>query len=199
MWEVPLPCSPVEPSSQHCYKLSCSKVAGQVLPLLPSPASLFIYSSMRDCSSPLFSAQGTLPSLLHVFLLLLLFIIQFFPLFPWVGGQSVQGAMLICPRVVCGSTACHLAHLMVCFSQADRSWHLAAWEPSWFLHLLWNGDAMCGLGVWQCQFYLFLVVFPTRCVSIVSPRFYFRKHAFCFLPLVAILESSTCDFKTKKF
>jgi hypothetical protein len=29
-------------------------------------------------------------------------------------GQSVQGAMLICPRVVCGSTMCHLAHLVVC-------------------------------------------------------------------------------------
>jgi hypothetical protein len=35
---------------------------------------------------------------------LLLFIIHV--LFcPWVGGQSVQGAMLIWPRVVCGSTA----------------------------------------------------------------------------------------------
>jgi hypothetical protein len=26
--------------------------------------------------------------------------------------------MLIWPRVVCGSTMCHLAHLVVCFSQA---------------------------------------------------------------------------------
>jgi hypothetical protein len=33
------------------------------------------------------------------------------------------------------------------------------------------------------------VVFPVRCISSVSPRFNFRKHAFCFLPLVAILES----------
>jgi hypothetical protein len=31
-----------------------------------------------------------------------------------VGGQSVQCAMLIWPRVVCGSTACCLAHLVVC-------------------------------------------------------------------------------------
>jgi hypothetical protein len=29
-------------------------------------------------------------------------------------GQSVQGAMLIWSRVVCESTTCHLAHLMVC-------------------------------------------------------------------------------------
>jgi hypothetical protein len=36
---------------------------------------------------------------------------------------------------------------------------------------------------------LFLVVFPVRSISSVSPRFYFGKHAFCFLPLVTILES----------
>jgi hypothetical protein len=34
-----------------------------------------------------------------------------------------------------------------------------------------------------------LVVFPVRCISSISPRFYFRKHAFCFLPQVSILES----------
>jgi hypothetical protein len=44
-------------------------------------------------------------------------------------------------------------------------------------------------GVEESEFYLFLVVFPARCISSVSPRFYFRKHTFCFLPLVAILES----------
>jgi hypothetical protein len=49
--------------------------------------------------------------------------------------------------------------------------------------LLWVG------GVVVSEFYLFLVVFPARCVSSVSTRFYFRKHAFCFLPLVTILES----------
>jgi hypothetical protein len=42
----------------------------------------------------------------------------FFSLFSLGGGQSVQGAMLIWPRVVCGSTMCCLAHLVVCFSQA---------------------------------------------------------------------------------
>jgi hypothetical protein len=31
--------------------------------------------------------------------------------------------------------------------------------------------------------------FPVICISNISPRFYFRKHAFCFLPLAAILES----------
>jgi hypothetical protein len=38
-------------------------------------------------------------------------------------------------------------------------------------------------------FCLFSVVLPARCVSGVSPRFHYRRHAFCFLPLAAILES----------
>jgi hypothetical protein len=64
------------PHNCHCYKLSHSKVAGQGLLLLPSEAGLFIYSSVRDCPSPTLWSSGRLPSLLHVFLLLLF--IQFF-------------------------------------------------------------------------------------------------------------------------
>jgi hypothetical protein len=45
-------------------------------------------------------------------------------------------------------------------------------------------------GVEESKFCLFSVVFPVRCISSISPRVYFRKHAFCFLPLVTILESS---------
>jgi hypothetical protein len=51
-------------------------------------------------------------------------------------------------------------------------------------------------GVEESEFYLFLVVFPARCISSVSPRFYFRKHTFCFLPLVTILESLCAAFST---
>jgi hypothetical protein len=54
----------------------------------------------------------------------------------------------------------------------------------------WRCYAQAG-GVEESKFCFFSVVFPVRCISSVSPRFYFRKHAFCFLPLVAILESST--------
>jgi hypothetical protein len=46
-------------------------------------------------------------------------------------------------------------------------------------------------GVEESGFCLFLVVFPARCISSISPRFYFTKLTFCFLPLVAILESSS--------
>jgi hypothetical protein len=39
----------------------------------------------------------------------------------------------------------------------------------------------------ESKFCLFSVVFLVRCISSISPRFYFRKHTFCFLPLVTIL------------
>jgi hypothetical protein len=70
----------------------------------------------------------------------------FFSLYSLGGGQSVQGAMLIWPGVVCGSTACRLAHLVVCFSHESRGWCLAAREPSWFFHLTWSGDVCMGWG-----------------------------------------------------
>jgi hypothetical protein len=94
-----------------------SKVAGRVLQLLPSPAGLFIYSSMRECPPPLSGAQGTRPLCYMSFFfsaVCLLFSLVFF-LFSLGRGQSVQGAMLICSRVLCGSTTCCLsAHLRVC-------------------------------------------------------------------------------------
>jgi hypothetical protein len=73
---------------------------------------LFIYSSVRDSPPHLFSAQGAPPSLLCVFFVVIAY--YSVSLFSLDGGQSVQGAMLIWPRVVCGSTANRLAHLVVC-------------------------------------------------------------------------------------
>jgi hypothetical protein len=52
-------------------------------------------------------------SLCYMSLLLLLLITQFL-FFPLGGDWSVQGNMLIWPRVVCGSTTYPLAHLVVC-------------------------------------------------------------------------------------
>jgi hypothetical protein len=119
-----------------------------VLPLLPSLACLLIYSSVRDCPSPL-QCSGH-PALFATCLFLLFIQFFFFLFFPWVGVGLSRGYADL-PRVVCGSTSCCLAHLVVCFSQADRSWHLAAWEPSWFLHLTWSCNAMGRLRVWRCQ------------------------------------------------
>jgi hypothetical protein len=53
----------------------------------------------------------------------------------------------------------------------------------------WRFSVLAG-GVEVSKVCLFLVVLPARCVSSVSPRFHYRRHAFCFLPLTAILEFS---------
>jgi hypothetical protein len=44
-------------------------------------------------------------------------------------------------------------------------------------------------GVERSMFCLFSLLLPARCVSSISPRFHYRRHAFCFLPLATILES----------
>jgi hypothetical protein len=55
-------------------------------------------------------------------------------------------------------------------------------------NIAWGCHMQAG-GVKESEFCLFMVVFPARCISRVSPRVYVRKHAFCFLPLVANMES----------
>jgi hypothetical protein len=52
---------------------------------------------------PSFSTQGAPPSLLRVFFVVIVY--YSVSLFSLGGGRYVQGAMLIWPRVVCGSTA----------------------------------------------------------------------------------------------
>jgi hypothetical protein len=83
----------------------------------PSRASLarpglFIQFWEGFPSPHLFGAQCIPRSLQHVFIVLSAY--YSVSLFSPGGGQSVQGAMLIWPRVVYGSTTYHLAHL-VCF------------------------------------------------------------------------------------
>jgi hypothetical protein len=62
-------------------------------------------------------------------------------------------------------------------------------------NMAWGCYAWSG-GVEVSEFCLFLMVFPARCISSISLRVYFRKHTFCFLPLVAILESLRGNFIT---
>jgi hypothetical protein len=56
-------------------------------------------------------------------------------------------------------------------------------------NMKWRCYVQAGV-VEESKFCLFLVVFPVRCISSISPRFYFRRHTFCFLPLATILELS---------
>jgi hypothetical protein len=107
------------PHDSHCYKLSPLQIAGWVPLVLPSLPSLFIYS-LPEVLPLTHSLELGVPSPLcymsFFFQLLVYYSVCFFPLGR---GQSVQGAMLIWSRVVCGSTkSCLFAHLLVCFSQA---------------------------------------------------------------------------------
>jgi hypothetical protein len=96
-WSFPLSCGVfLPPPLSQAFLLL---VLGCVLLL---PPGLFIYSS---------SALRAPHPLCYVSLLFLLLITQFL-FFPWVGGWSVQEAMLFWPMVVCGSTVYCLAHLV---------------------------------------------------------------------------------------
>jgi hypothetical protein len=109
-WEVGLPPSPVEFSSHcHFYKLSHSWLLGGCRRSCLLWSACF-FTVPWVLPLPPFSAQGALTSLLCVFFVVVYFSVSLFFLG---GGWSVQGAMLIWPRIVCGSTACRLAHLVV--------------------------------------------------------------------------------------
>jgi hypothetical protein len=116
--------------------------------LLPSPAGLFIYNSMRDFPSLFFGAQGTPPSLLVSFLLLLLIIQFFFP--GWVsvcpGGYADLAQGCLWEYCVPLSSPCGLL-----LPKQSGSWRLAVQEPSWFLHLTWSRNVTRELGVWRSQ------------------------------------------------
>jgi hypothetical protein len=53
----------------------------------------------------------------------------------------------------------------------------------------WRFSVTAG-GVEGSKLCLFSVIMPEKCVFSVSPRFHYRRLAFCFLPLAAILEPS---------
>jgi hypothetical protein len=126
-WKVglpPLSCGVFLPLPlSQAFQLLVAGRAPLLLPSLTRP-SLFIYSSRKDSPPPFFGAQCTPPSLHCVFIVLIAY--YSVSLFSPGGGRSVQGAILIWPRVVCGSTTYHLAHLVCVFPS-----HLGAgdWWP----------------------------------------------------------------------
>jgi hypothetical protein len=73
----------------------------------------------------------------------------------------------------------------------------AIWEPATgglgallvsLFNVKWRFSVPAG-GVERSKLCLFSVIMPAKCVSGISPRFHYRRLAFCFLPLAAILES----------
>jgi hypothetical protein len=59
-------------------------------------------------------------------------------------------------------------------------------------NMKWRFSALAG-GVEGSKLCLFSVIMPAKCVSRASPRFHYRRIAFCFLPLAAILENPSKD------
>jgi hypothetical protein len=58
----------------------------------------------------------------------------------------------------------------------------------------WRFSALAG-GVEGSKFCFFSMIMPPKGVSSISPRFHYRRLAFCFLPLATILEfPATCIF-----
>jgi hypothetical protein len=120
----------------HSHKLSHSWLLGacphshQSLSCLPGS---FIYSSGKDSLTPIFGAQCAPPSFPRVFIVLIAY--ESVSLFSPGGGQSVQEAMLLWPRVVCGSNA--VPHNSPCprLPKLSGRRRLAAPGPSLFLRL----------------------------------------------------------------
>jgi hypothetical protein len=93
----------------------------------------FIYSPGKDSLPPIFSAQGAPPSFPCVLFVLIAY--YSVSLFSRGGGQSVQGAMLLWHRLVCGSTAVPQSSPGLRLPKPSGCGRLAAREPSWFLCL----------------------------------------------------------------
>jgi hypothetical protein len=158
-------------------------------PLEPSSLpSLFIYSFRKDSPPPIFGAQCAPPSFPFVFIALIAY--YSVSLFSPGGGPSVQGYGALALGCLWEYHGIAKLTLSGC-SQAV--WARVTGGPRALLvspfNVKWRCSALAG-GVEGSKFCLFLVVLPARCVSSVSPIFHHRRHAFCFLPLAAILEFS---------
>jgi hypothetical protein len=178
-------------SLRHSHKLSCSWLLGtcpRSHQSLSGPPGLFIYCPRKDSLPPIFSAQCAPPSFPCVFIVLIAYysVSLFFP--RW---RSV------CPGgYVALAQGClweyHSTVKLTLSASSQAVWVQATGGPGAFLvspfNVKWRFYALAG-GVEGSKFCLFLVILPAKCVSSISPRFHYRRLAFCFLPLVAILES----------
>jgi hypothetical protein len=154
-WEVCLPPSPVEFSSlHHSHKLSHSWLLGahpRSCWSLSGPHGLFIYSSRKDSLLPIFSSvRPTLfPTCLY-FSYCLLLSFSFFP--EW--GSVCPGGYAALAQGCLWEYRSTTKLTLSMSSQALWAWAIGspgAWGPSWFLHLMWNGDALHQLEVWRGQ------------------------------------------------
>jgi hypothetical protein len=140
--------------SSHChfYKLSHSWLLGRCRHSCLLWLACLFTILWGISSLPLFGAQGAPPSLLCVFFVVIAYFSVFFSFFPgWgsvcSGGYAdlAQGCLWEYCMPLSSPCGPHLPKLSGC-------WCLAAVrEPSWFLCLMWSGDAMRRLEVWRSQ------------------------------------------------
>jgi hypothetical protein len=161
-------------------------------PLLPEalqPTGLFIYSPGKDSLPPIFSTQCTPPSFPCVFIVLIAY--YSVSLFSPGGGRSAPGGYAALAQ---GCLWKYHGTAKVTFSASSQTvWARATGGLGALLVSPFNVKLRFSVpagGVEGSKFCLFSVVLPARCVSSVSPRFHYRRHAFCFLPPATILESS---------
>jgi hypothetical protein len=122
--------------------------------------------------------------------LLLLLLITQFPFFPWVEVSLSRGLCCSGPGLSVG-VPCTVK--LTCSASSQAVWAPATGGPGALLvspfNVKWRFSVPAG-GVEGSKLCLFSVIMPAKCVSSISPRFHYRRLAFCFLPLAAILEFS---------
>jgi hypothetical protein len=193
MWEVGLPSSPVEFSFlRHSHKLPHSWLLGTC----PAPAPARASPAHLAC---LFTAPGRVPfpqslalsaphplSCVSFLFLLLITQLLFFPRVE----VSLSGGYAALAQGCLGEY--HGTAKLTLSMSSQAVWVRVAGGPGALLifpfNVKWRCSAPAG-GVEGLKFRFFSVVLPAKCVPSVSPRFHYRRHAFCFLPLAAFLES----------
>jgi hypothetical protein len=160
--------------------LSCQSLSG--------PPGLFIYSPRKDSLPPIFGAQGAPPSFPCVFIVLIAYlsVSLFFPEWRSVCPVGYAAVAQACLWDYHGTTK------LTWSVSSQAVWAQATGSPGALLvslfNVKWRFSVPAG-GVEGSKLCLFSVIMPAKCVSRVSPRFRYRRLAFCFLPLAAILES----------
>jgi hypothetical protein len=182
-WVFPLSCGVfLPPPLSQAFPLLVTGCVPLLPPSLARPG-LFIYSSGKDSPHPPLALRAPHP-LCNVSLLFLLLITQFL-FFPQVEVGLPRGLADLAQG--CLQKYCVLlSSPCPCLPKPSGHRRLGALLVSPF-NVKWRCSAPAG-GVEGSKFCLFLVFLLARCVSSISPRFHYKRHAFCFLPLAAILE-----------
>jgi hypothetical protein len=165
--------------------------AGHAPPLLPEPLLLtwLVYLQFWEGFPSPNLRHSVCPTLFPVCLYCSYFLLVSFSFFP--GWRSVcpGGYFALaqaCLWEYCGTMKLtRSASSQAVFAQATGGPGALLVSP---FNVKWRFSALAG-GVEGSKLCLFSVIMPAKYVCSVSPRFHYRRLAFCFLPLAAILES----------